>query len=206
MDCTDSFAPSRTASVTQNEVEQGSNITDHRNINPLTLSFSGFVSDVPLTMQGDYDNEATGRHTEMRERLETAHNNSEFVSVELGETRGLYENMLITQLDFSWDYETGNGLNVSMTVQEVRIISPERRNLAAERLRRERLTYEQQQRDLAQQNVDTATLFLGADTARVVNDAQTFQRFSPERNLGRLSARASDLTQPVESALALVGQ
>lgn len=208
LDVADSFAVSRTATVTQNEVERGSNVTDHRNINPLTLSFSGFISDIPLTFQGDYDNEATGRHTEARERLELAHANSEFIEVENGETRGLYENMLITQLDFMWDYESGNGLNVTMQLQEVRIVSPERRNLAADRLRAERLTYEGEQ--IAQQNnLNVLGTFFGPEAAagaKVVNGAQTFQRFSPERSLGRLSARSSELTTQASSALAVIGQ
>lgn len=208
LDVADSFSPSRTASVTQNEVERGANVTDHRNVNPLTLSFSGFVSDIPLRFEGNYDNEATGRHTEIRERLETAHENSEFLEIENGDTRGLYENMLITQLDFNWDAETGNGLMINMQLQAVRIVSPERKNLAAERLRNERLTYDGEQ--IAQDNnLTIAAAFLGPEIAagvKVVKDAPTFQRFSPERAMGRLSARASDLTGPVSDALSVVGQ
>lgn len=122
---TDSMNPSRSADVTDHEVEDGSNISDHRIRNARTLSISGFVSDVPLDMVGDYDPEnPEGNHVYVRERLERADENSEFINIDLGPTRGSYNNMLITSLDFSWDAESGNGLMVSLGAKEIRIAKP----------------------------------------------------------------------------------
>ena len=203
LDIADSFAPSRTASVTQNDVEQGSNVTDHRIINPLTLAFSGFVSDVPLDSTTKYDNESIGRHTEIRERLETAHENSEFLYVEMGDTRGLYENMLITQLDFNWDAESGNGLNVAMQLQAVRIVSPERRNMAAERLSK-KLSYDRKEglKDAIISRYEDN----GDGTVTLVDGPATYQRFSAPKSIGRASGAPSGLSDQATAALAAIGE
>lgn len=48
IDATISLDTSRSAEVTRNPVENGSEITDHVRLEPLTLSIEGFISDAPL--------------------------------------------------------------------------------------------------------------------------------------------------------------
>jgi hypothetical protein len=208
LDCTELIQPGRTAEVTSNEIEDGSAITDHRIIHPLTLQITGFLSDVPLDATGTYSPEGTGPHVDWRERLEQAHERSEFLSVDCGPTRGTYDNLLITSLDIQWDTSTGNGLQVSLSLQQVRIARPQSRNLTAERLAQERLLLA----DAAKANLMPVKAgafngVLAATGGTLVSTQETLGRFQPERSLGRLTAQTapSSLSDLAADALAPAG-
>jgi hypothetical protein len=176
---TDSMNPSRSADVTDHEVEDGSNISDHRIRNARTLSISGFVSDVPLDMTGDYDPEnPEGNHVYVRERLERADENSEFINIDLGPTRGTYDNMLITSLDFSWDAESGNGLMVSLGAKEIRIAAPKSRNLSKEAIANQRILVKA---EVEFEKINQSTL----GTAIVAKDKIVAERFQSIQSFGR---------------------
>ena len=124
----------------------------------------------------------------------------------MGDTRGLYENMLITQLDFNWDAESGNGLNVAMQLQAVRIVSPERKNLEQERRvkRSEKLSYDRKEglKDAIISRYEDN----GDGTVTLVDGPATYQRFSAPKSIGRASGAPSGLSDQATAALAAIGE
>lgn len=197
---TDNMSPSRSADVTEHEVEEGANVSDHRIRNAKTINISGFVTDVPFDAVGNYDPQnPEGLHVYVRERLERADESSEFINIDLGPTRGTYENMLITSLDFTWDAETGNGLQVSLSAKEVRIANVKTRNLKKEAIINQQiLTRAEADFDV----VNRAAL----GTAMVAKDEFIAQRFEYIKNFERTTlkgiegAKASIATGSLESA------
>ena len=197
---TDNMSPSRSADVTEHEVEEGASVSDHRIRNARTINISGFVTDVPFDAVGNYDPvNPEGLHVFVRERLERADELSEFINIDLGPTRGTYENMLITSLDFSWDSETGNGLQVSLSAKEVRIANVKTRNLKKEAIINQQiLTRAESEFDV----VNRAAL----GTGMVAKDEFIAQRFEYIKNFERTTlkgiegAKSSIATGSLESA------
>lgn len=134
LDVVESFTPEYNSDVTINDVESGAGITDHIIRQPLKLSISGLVTDVPLSATGPYRLDSTGKHTEFRDRLYQAHQKSELVTID-AESRGFYQNMAITSIGISWGYETGVALRVSLQLQEIRIVDTQIRSRARMELR-----------------------------------------------------------------------
>lgn len=128
IDATSSITPDRSADVTRKRVEDGGNISDNRNRQPLTLSLNGFFSNIP-NEDTVYQHDAEGNHTQFRDRILKAEADSEFITIDAGIPRELYENMLITSLSFPWDTSVGTGLPFSMTLQQVRIVRAQVKNL-----------------------------------------------------------------------------
>lgn len=183
---TDNMSPSRSADVTEHEVEDGASVSDHRIRNAKTINISGFVTDVPFDAVGNYDPQnPDGMHVFVRERLERADESSEFINIDLGPTRGTYENMLITSLDFSWDPDTGNGLQVSLSAKEVRIANVKTRNLKKEAIINQQiLTRAESEFDV----LNRAAL----GTGMVAKDKFIAQRFEYLKNFERTTLKGID--------------
>lgn len=193
LDIAESMIPTRSADVVSNEIEDGSEITDHRNKKPRTLEITGFVSDVPIYSHPveKYDVEnSIGDHVKIRERLERADEMDEILNIDIGKARGTYESYLITNLSFPWIPETGNGLQISLSLQQVRIAKPKTRNLTAERAIQQNFSLGA---DLGLAGISAADSLLSGATngvtglATLVNSQETMSRMSAGRGLGRLT-------------------
>lgn len=180
---TDSISIDGTSEITDFEVEEGSNITDHATISPKTISLTGFISDVPLDATGTYDVAKSGYHTEARERIESAWLNKEILSLDFGPTRGTHENYLIASFPQTWDADTGNGFNVSLSLKQIRVTRPRVRNLTAESIAQQRLIVNEaafiQRTTGSIQGVNAGT------SGTLVSTADIQQRFQPIRSMGR---------------------
>lgn len=110
----------RNASVTQNPVESGANISDNISILPVTLSITGFVTDSPVKiLQGvrDLVNGSGSYVATAHEDLLTLFNSKTPFKVVTGlET---YENMVLTGLTFPRDAKTGRSITFKCQLTEI---------------------------------------------------------------------------------------
>lgn len=189
IDVTESVMPEYSADVTQHAVETGSPVTDHRIIQPKKLTVSGLITDVPLTATGPYNPESTGKHTEVRERLERAHAESELLLIDCGPTRGIYENMAITSLSFGWDYDTGNAFRVSLALQEIVTTEAQVLNLTAESAINSAL--EARIKSDKQKELDETRRDVKSGDGEIVVDEETRSRYSGGRQVGPRTAGAA---------------
>lgn len=188
LDITESISIDGSSEITDFEVEEGVNISDHATTSPKVISVSGFISDVPLDATGTYDPEATGKHTEARERFNVAWEGRELLNIDFGPTRGTHENYLISSFPQTWDSDTGNGFNVSLSLKQIRIAKPKVRNLDAERVAQQRLTVRDAFADsTARSAANVLSLFTGTE----VSTEAIRERFQPPINLGRMTTKAA---------------
>jgi len=120
IDCTDDITPQYPSELTQKRVGDGGNITDNRRRGAFTLTVNGFISNVPLTAEGPYVHDAEGYHTKFRDRILKAEADSEYITIDGGIGRGLWEDLQITSLSIPWNVEVGTGFPFTLNLQGVR--------------------------------------------------------------------------------------
>lgn len=164
VDCTRSIANNRSANITDYPVQEGVRLADHRDPNPVIISISGIISNAqPGRVEGAFDNDAPGYHSDFLSRIEEADENSERVNVDLGK-RGLYPDMLIENLSIQWGPKDGFSIPFDITFKQVAVAKAEKTKL---------ITKEEK----AQQQA----------TGKVVKDQETKRRWSPPRTAGTSS-------------------
>lgn len=98
----DSKSPSVT--ITQNPVETGKPLTDHVQVNPDTFTVSGFLMDP----------NAQKNLSKLESYMKSGH-----VLTYVGRT--IAKNVLISEMPATYSGEVGNGINVNITLTDVRI-------------------------------------------------------------------------------------
>lgn len=127
IDCVNSLAPTYNSEKTNNEIEEGAEITDHVIRQPVNVTISGFVSNVPLKVQGDvglgvaYDKKADGPHLKFHDRITKAWQNAELVTLDAG-VLGRWEEYLITSYTPNWTTDTGYGVNFSLSLEDLQVV------------------------------------------------------------------------------------
>lgn len=166
IDCTRSITNNRSANITDYPVQEGVRLADHRDPNPVLIQISGVVSNAhPGRVEGAFDNDAPGYHSDFLSRIEEADENSERVNVDLGK-RGLYPDMLIESLSIAWGPKDGFSIPFDITFKQVRVAKAEKTTIEKTKL----VTKE----DKAQQQA----------TGKVVKDSATKRRWQPARTAG----------------------
>lgn len=107
----------RAVSLTELPVEQGVNITDHSRRTPDRLSFVGLISDSPFSPLGFPP--FVKRSLDQLRKLEEFFEAREPVFV--ATSVKVYDSMIITSLAIDRAPETGDALQVSLQLQEIRI-------------------------------------------------------------------------------------
>jgi hypothetical protein len=184
IDCTRSINNNRTANITDYPVQEGVRLSDHRDRNPLIISISGLVSNAhPGRVEGEFDNDATGYHSDFMSRIEEADENNERVTVDLGK-RGVYPDMMIESESIVWGPKDGFSIPFEMTFKEVPIAKAEKVKL---------ITKE----DRAQMQA----------TGTVVKDSETKRRWQPGRTAGASSTTeaSSSLATQTDAAATYPG-
>ncbi|MBF2051961.1 MAG: hypothetical protein IGS03_00680 [Candidatus Sericytochromatia bacterium] len=150
--CTVSVAPNYKSEVTQHEVEQGANISDHIHNPPVTLSMTQFMSElVGQEENEEYDPYFVGEHITLHERLIQARNNKELLSVDCGPEKGIFGDMAILDYSPSWDNGgDGKSLNYTLSLQEISLAETKTRDLVQERAEREQVASFKRQTDQGQ--------------------------------------------------------
>lgn len=184
IDCTRSIANNRSANITDYPVQEGVRLSDHRDPNPVLIQISGVISNAhPGRVQGAFDNDAPGYHSDFLSRIEEADENSERVNVDLGK-RGLYPDMLIESLSIAWGPKDGFSVPFDITFKQVRVAKAEKTKLVTKEER-------------AQQQA----------TGKVVKDSSTKRRWQPARTAGTstTSRAGSALSTQADSAATYPG-
>lgn len=125
IDATSSLSPQYQSETTDHEIEDGSLITDHVVRMPATLQLEGFMSNVPLTMTGEYKFDNDGYHNFAADKFQKAWANAERMAVDAGH-RGYFDNLVITSFSINWDYQHGSGLPFSMSFKRLNFVESER--------------------------------------------------------------------------------
>jgi hypothetical protein len=107
----------RTADVTQEPVEDGSNISDHVILQPETVNLEGYVTDTPAAIFAAQ----SGRTQSAFETLEDAYNSREPLTVVTG--RKTYQDMIITRLNMPRNQPAS--MRFSLELQHVTIVEAE---------------------------------------------------------------------------------
>lgn len=116
--CTSEVSPSYASNVTELEVEEGAETTDHIRPVPPTLNLNGFMSELDGQEQNKaYDDEFQGDHTAFHERIIQAWEKSELVSVDARKIRGLYADMAIMNYAPVWSSSDDDGLSLNFSLQ-----------------------------------------------------------------------------------------
>ena len=108
---------------TKYPVEDGSSRTDNSVVAPESLVLRGFVSDLQPFAGGFVSIADEGRPKEAWGRIRALKNARELVTVVT--TLGIYENMLITDIDASVSARSGRGLSFTINMEETLITSTE---------------------------------------------------------------------------------
>lgn len=161
IDCTRSITNNRSANITDYPVQEGVRLADHRDRNPLIISISGVVSNAhPGRVEGAFDNDAPGYHSDFMSRMEEADENNERVTVDLGK-RGIHPDMLIESETLTWGPKDGFSIPFDVTFKHVSVAKAEKTKLVTKE-------------DKAQQQA----------TGKVVKDSATKRRWQPARTAG----------------------
>ena len=116
MDITDSYS----IQVSTNQIEDGSNITDHAHMSPESLSVNGILSNDdfdytnPINLAYDTAEQAKELLIEFAKKAER---------LEVRYKDNVYTDYLITSLSFVKSQEVGNNYNVSMNFQKLYVAS-----------------------------------------------------------------------------------
>ena len=124
IDATTSLGIQMSSETTDNEVEEGSDITDNVVRSPKVYSLEGFMSNVPLTATGNYAFNADGFHQVAFDKLEKAWENAERIEIDAGH-RGYFNNLVITSFSSTQTPETGSGVPISLTFKQLRFVEPQ---------------------------------------------------------------------------------
>ena len=114
MDITDSYS----IQVSTNQIENGSNITDHAHMSPETLSVNGILSNDdfdytnPINLAYDTAEQAKELLIEFAKKAE---------KLEVRYKDNVYTDYLITSISFVKSQDVGNNYNVSLTFQKIYI-------------------------------------------------------------------------------------
>lgn len=145
IDSTPSLTHNMTATITSNPIEDGSNVSDHVNIEPRRLTIEGFISNTPLTIQQSIATTfatavlnqvtpplltgslvsafqvSTNRIQDAFIILEELMNNKVPFRVQTG--LKLYENMIVS--DISIPRNSENALRFTMNLQQIQVSQSE---------------------------------------------------------------------------------
>ena len=131
LDCTISEEHSYQADVTENPIEDGAPVADHVNLRPFTLKIDGLVTDSPLGLPivGSVLNVARqfsqifgsqSRSKDAFDALVTLYKNRTPFTVITNLKR--YDNMVISDATFPFTNETGQALDLKLTLTQVSIV------------------------------------------------------------------------------------
>jgi hypothetical protein len=120
----------RSATVTQNPVENGFKMADGREKSPNTLSLSGSISLINPERDAVLDPEGTGYHTDFKRRMIAAHESDEICIVDLG-IYGRFENMVFDSLPFFADADRGLGTHFDFTFTQITVVTTKIKDLNA---------------------------------------------------------------------------
>lgn len=115
LDVTDSEEYEKQYTVTDNPIEDGSNVTDHIQEQPDQVTIGGIISATPISDEDIY----IGRTTDLLAQLETIAASGVPFDV-FGRVK-TYKSMLITGISASSSNDTGLSLRMSITLKRVRI-------------------------------------------------------------------------------------
>lgn len=113
----------RTSEVTQYPIESGSTITDHIVNDPIIISVSGIVSDIPTNILGALAGIGESRANNANEAMNKLIDDKSIVTLVTG--LKVYQNMVITNFDVDRSVNTGKTLTFSATLQQVEIVLTE---------------------------------------------------------------------------------
>lgn len=120
---------SRRVVAPKHPVEEGLPITDHARREPDVLSLDGIVSDTVISAPGLPGGALLGAAGNLTNRAhrELLILNEHFIKREpvfIATSMRVYETMLILSFEFGRVVGTGNAIEVSLTAEEVRIVTP----------------------------------------------------------------------------------
>jgi len=129
-------APSK---VTENPVEEGAKVTDHVQIDPITLTIEGMISDSPLGLPviGNIQNFIStaasffgkaSRSVDAYERFLKLREDREPFDVITGLKR--YENMILEDFQVDRDRQKANAIYFIATLKQIRIVASETTDVA----------------------------------------------------------------------------
>ena len=122
-DCTISEAHEQTGTATQWPVEDGSDISDHIDLDPKRISMDGFISDTPIKPMESFplsDGNSITRKQQAWDALTTIHRLKLLCTVSTDTE--LYESMAITSLSTDKTRQKHGGLWASVQMKEVRLV------------------------------------------------------------------------------------
>lgn len=179
IDCVESWEPVYAASVTRYPVEKGADKSDHRDKQPVALSFSGLMSNVhpwrPAEAEGvlqpyapvPFDIERPGLYSDFEAALLAADANDELLTIEAGR-RGEWDAMLIENLSTPGTVGQGGAFFFSVSLVKFDITETATQSL-----------------DAPKPEVTTATpTDPPIPGAQVVDSAESVQRWSPGADAG----------------------
>lgn len=105
--------------VTFHPVEDGAQITDHIRKRPDTIQIDGIVSGTPIKFLASFrvqEDPVSQAYETLRDIMEKS------TLVDVVTTLRVYQNMALTSVSITRDADSGNILNASLTLQEVRIV------------------------------------------------------------------------------------
>lgn len=108
--------------VTQQPVESGSAVTDHIRPQPAVISLSGILSDTPIAYAGGTLGDYPDAHTRYGQ-LQQMVRAGELVA--LSTPRRQYETVAFSALSATVQSSTGDAIEISITLQEVRVVDAE---------------------------------------------------------------------------------
>lgn len=126
--------PSFSSTVTDLEVETGSNTSDHIRPGPIPLSLTGFMSELEGQTGDTVDPDFRGDHTAFNERMQAAWLAGETISLDCGSVRGLYADMAIENYSPSWSIsdDDGRSLNFSLQLKQISYAEAKRKKINSE--------------------------------------------------------------------------
>lgn len=116
------ISPNHGVDVSTNAVEDGADISDHARPQPETLSLTIFVSELE-GQEGEYDKFFMGDHITIRERFLQSLKDGELLHIDLGPDKGIYSDMLITNMSPSWEPGGGKSLNFTLALQQIKRVT-----------------------------------------------------------------------------------
>lgn len=124
LDAAVSFGYSLDSDTTDHPIEDGSEISDHVDLKPLTFSLDGFMSEAPLTgslLESFSDLFSSGQQWAFVEAIENARKNRTFVSLDAN-NRGSWDNLIITSFAPSWSAEVGDSVEFRMSLKQITVV------------------------------------------------------------------------------------
>jgi hypothetical protein len=121
MDVIISEAPEYTATPTKNQIEDGSDVTDHVALDPVKLSFQAVVSDTPV----GWDKVFSGQI--FQKRAEAAHAallkiRNDRLPFDFVGSLGVYRSMVLTKYSPVSDAKSGKALSFTATIDQITIV------------------------------------------------------------------------------------